>query len=61
MASIAPRERVEADDETLRRVLDDAFLPALLPALAQATGDLSLLRDDLRPAAIVAGAPSRAA
>ena len=26
-----------------------AALPALLAALAQATGDLALLRDDLRP------------
>jgi 4-hydroxyacetophenone monooxygenase len=29
--------------------LRSAYLPALLVALAQATGDLSLLRDDLRP------------
>src|SRR5579875_1565866 len=42
-------EPITADDEALRAALEDAFLPALLPALAQATGDLSLLRDDLRP------------
>ena len=28
--------------------LEDADLPALLPALAHVTGDFSLLRDDLR-------------
>jgi 4-hydroxyacetophenone monooxygenase len=37
------------DDATIRRALEDAFLPALLPALAHATGDMSLLREDLRP------------
>ena len=30
-------------------VLADAEVPPLLPALAYVTGDLSLLRDDLRP------------
>jgi 4-hydroxyacetophenone monooxygenase len=40
---------ITEDDATLRRVVDDAFLPALLPALAHATGDFSMLRDDLRP------------
>ncbi|MBF6599530.1 MAG: NAD(P)-binding domain-containing protein [Dehalococcoidia bacterium] len=38
-----------ADDAAIRAALEDAFLPALLPALAQATGDLSLLREELRP------------
>ena len=56
MASTLPRERVEADDEMLRRVLDDAFLPALLPALAHATGDLGLLQPDLRPTMTAPGA-----
>ncbi len=42
-------EPVEAGDDELRRHLRDAELPPLLPALAYATGDLSLLRDDLRP------------
>ena len=37
------------DDETIERVVRRAYLPPLLAALAQATGDLSLLRDDLRP------------
>jgi 4-hydroxyacetophenone monooxygenase len=38
----------ESDDE-LRSILEDAELPPLLPALAYVTGDLSLLRDELRP------------
>ena len=38
----------ESDDE-LRAILAEAELPPLLPSLAYATGDLSLLRDDLRP------------
>lgn len=38
----------ESDDE-LRHFLEDAELPALMPALAQATGDLSLIAHHLRP------------
>ena len=38
----------ESDDE-LRAILLDAELPPMLPALAYATGDLSLLRENLRP------------
>jgi 4-hydroxyacetophenone monooxygenase len=37
------------DDDAIRRIVRRASLPPLLAALAQATGDLSLLRDDLRP------------
>jgi 4-hydroxyacetophenone monooxygenase len=50
-------EPITADDETIRRALDDAFLPSLLPALAQATGDFSLLREDLRPPSMLPGVP----
>lgn len=46
---------ITATDEEIRAALQDAFLPALLPALAQATGDFSLLRDDLRPAGVAPG------
>ncbi|HEY8173531.1 MAG TPA: NAD(P)/FAD-dependent oxidoreductase [Dehalococcoidia bacterium] len=49
-------EPITASDDALQRALDDAFLPALLPALAQATGDLSILHDDLLPAQIMPGA-----
>lgn len=38
-----------ASDAFLLAVVQDAELPALLPALAQATGDKRLLADDLRP------------
>ncbi len=50
-------EPITADDETIRKTLENAILPALLPALAQATGDFSLLREDLRPPATVMGDP----
>ena len=42
-------EPITAGDDDINRALLDAELPALLPALAHATGDLSLLREDLRP------------
>jgi 4-hydroxyacetophenone monooxygenase len=48
-------EPITGDDDTIRGALEDAFLPALLPALAQATGDLSLLREDLRPPGVAPG------
>src|SRR5438045_1393596 len=48
MTLARPIEAIQADDQTLRATLDVADLPALLPALAMATGDLSLLRPDLR-------------
>jgi len=50
-------EPIVAGDEAIRRALDDAFLPALLPALAHATGDLSLMREGLLPQALAPGAP----
>lgn len=49
MAISRETEPITASDEAIRRALDDAFLPGLLPALAQATGDMSLLRPELRP------------
>jgi 4-hydroxyacetophenone monooxygenase len=39
----------DLDDEAIARIVRRAYLPPLLAALAQVTGDLSLLRDDLRP------------
>ena len=38
-----------ADDDTLRAALEHAVVPALLPALAGALGDPSLVPDHLRP------------
>ncbi|MBQ0895952.1 NAD(P)-binding protein [Micromonospora sp. U56] len=40
---------VTVDDETLRAHLRDGEAPALLMTVAHLTGDLSVLRDDLRP------------
>lgn len=48
---------ITAGDEAIRKALDDAFLPALITALAQATGDLSLLRDDIRPPSVLPAIP----
>ena len=42
-------EPIAADDEAIRAALEHANLPALLVALAQHTGDLSLLRGEIRP------------
>ena len=42
-------EPITATDEELRAALEVAELPPLLPALAYLTGDLSLLREELRP------------
>ena len=46
----------ESDDE-IRRMLEEAEIPPLLPALAYVTGDLSLLRDELRPDPMLLGMP----
>ncbi|HET6949869.1 MAG TPA: NAD(P)/FAD-dependent oxidoreductase [Acidimicrobiales bacterium] len=47
-------EPITASDEELRAALADAELPPLLPALAYATGDLSLLDESLRPDPLLA-------
>lgn len=43
-----PIQPVAASDEELARFLQEAELPAVVPALAALTGNLSLLDDDLR-------------
>ena len=43
------RESIAAEDEAIRDALEHANVPALLVALAQLTGDLSLLRGEIRP------------
>jgi 4-hydroxyacetophenone monooxygenase len=48
MTLARPIEPITATDEELRDALEVADLPALLPALAHVTGDLSLLRAELR-------------
>ncbi len=54
VTEVAP---ITEPDEVIRRHLEDAELPPLLPALAYLTGDLSLLRDDLRPDPMLAAMP----
>ena len=46
----------ESDDE-LRAILRHAVLPPLLPALAYATGEMSLLRAELRPDPLLINLP----
>jgi 4-hydroxyacetophenone monooxygenase len=43
------RDLADADDDTLRAALAQAEVPPLLPALASALDDLSLIPDHLRP------------
>lgn len=42
-------EAVTADDATIRSAVEDADVAALLPAIAELTGDLTLLREEFRP------------
>ncbi len=55
VSEIAP---ITASDDELRAYLADAELQPLLPALAYTTGDLSLLRDDLRPDPLLLSLPA---
>ena len=48
MSLARPIEPITASDDELREALAVSDLPALLPALAHITGDLSLLRPELR-------------
>src|SRR4051812_12907535 len=50
-------ERITESDEELRRILEQAEIPPLLPSLAYVTGDLSLLRENLRPDPQLFGMP----
>ncbi|HYZ98148.1 MAG TPA: NAD(P)/FAD-dependent oxidoreductase [Acidimicrobiales bacterium] len=54
---VRPIEPITESDDELRRILDEAVVPPLLPALAYVTGDLSLLREDLRPNPLLAAMP----
>ncbi len=53
LGNATPIEAITESDDEIRALVADAhlpsFLPAMLPALAHATGDLTLLREDLRP------------
>jgi 4-hydroxyacetophenone monooxygenase len=48
---------VTASDDEIRAHVAAAEVPPLLPALAYATGDLTLLRDDLRPDPLLVALP----
>ncbi len=50
-------EQITETDDEIRGFLSEAELPPLLPALAYLTGDLSLLRTDLRPEPLLIGMP----
>ena len=50
-------EPITASDDEIRRALDDAELPPLLPALAYITGDLNVLRPHLRPDPLLLALP----
>jgi 4-hydroxyacetophenone monooxygenase len=54
---LAAIEPIEATDEEIRRALEEAEVPPLLPALAYLTGDLTLLREDLRPDPLLLALP----
>jgi 4-hydroxyacetophenone monooxygenase len=54
---VAAIEPITASDDEIRAYLADAEVPPLLPALAYATGDLSLLRPELRPDPLMAALP----
>src|SRR5215210_2459173 len=54
---VAPIEPITETDEQIRAAVAEAEIPPLLPALAYLTGDLSLLRDNLRPDPMLIGMP----
>jgi 4-hydroxyacetophenone monooxygenase len=54
---VAPSRPITETDDEIRQALEDAEIPPLLPALAYLTGDLSLLREDLRPDPLMIGMP----
>jgi 4-hydroxyacetophenone monooxygenase len=54
---VAPIRPITESDDEIREALAEAEAPALLPAMAYLTGDLSLLREHLRPEALMVGMP----
>ena len=54
---VGPIEPITESDDEIRAMLEEAEIPPLLPALAYLTGDLSLLRDELRPDALMLAMP----
>jgi 4-hydroxyacetophenone monooxygenase len=54
---VAPIEPITESDEEIRRALEDAEIPPLLPALAYLTGDMHLLDEEVRPDPLLIGMP----
>jgi 4-hydroxyacetophenone monooxygenase len=54
---VAPVTPITENDDEIRAILLHAEIPPLLPALAYLTGDLTLLRDDLRPDSLLVALP----
>lgn len=54
---VEPIQPITESDDEIRAALAEAEVPALLPALAYLTGDLTLLRADLRPDPLLIGMP----
>ncbi len=54
---VDPIEPITESDDEIRAAIAEAEVPPLLPALAYLTGDLSLLRDNLRPDPMLIGMP----
>jgi len=54
---VDPIEPITESDDEIRAAIAEAEIPPLLPALAYVTGDLSLLRDNLRPDPMLIGMP----
>ncbi|MGH8977790.1 MAG: flavin-containing monooxygenase, partial [Acidimicrobiia bacterium] len=54
---VAAIEPITETDDEIRAYLAEAEVPPLLPALAYATGDMSLLRPELRPDPLLSAMP----
>ena len=54
---VAAVEPIDASDDEIRAFLADAEIPPLLPAIAYATGDMTLLKPELRPDPMLVGMP----
>ncbi len=54
---VAANEPITASDDEIRAFLADAEIPPLLPAIAYATGDMTVLKPELRPDPMLVGMP----
>ena len=56
-AELETVEPFTADDETLWSALQEAHIPSLMCTLVHLTGDMNMLRGDIRPSADFFGDP----